>query len=658
MTSVPSMCARTSGVDAFTDYLPRLVNAYHRGLLVPFLGAGMSVAPNDAGCPMWGGFVQKLESEAGISAESADPIRRANYATRALRRKSENALIDAAREALYANSPEATEATRQLASLWWPLVLSTNYDDLFFRAYCPRNSTRLSAPADSYRTPTEASPGPNGEVGYEMRVLGRSVEDCDRVLLSLRETGLSLLWALHGFLANDTGDLQAVDESERERWKRLTSELVIGHESYQEIAHTAVHYRRAFSEVYRQRSFLFLGSSLTDPYVLGLFAEVQELYGRSSLPHFAMVVKGETDAEFLRSRFNILCIEYDRHEDLPELLKEMTNAIELGLTRGTRWEVTAGASCDATSGALAIEHSDLPLPSASVPGTTRQAAPPREACVVFGSASDGRQAGRGSLPFSPHVGEGIREAAARTSLPNLQDPSNWQEAAALSENPDFSSVLLELKPSGGEARASHAVVTAWRTLGTSSSATRDLRQISIATQAAMTWATANGFDEVHMPLLATGRGSPITGRTALIEMVRGYACWLRNHTSGRVRLVLHLRNKAALFELTSGRTDVVEILSSPSVLRFWLEVRGAGEGTRSAGTDRELMLCPASTTLESLLSASHLSLDKWSAEVDPPPIGPLYKLDKTDHLGSRLDQIGLVPGATLRFQRNRTPASE
>lgn len=600
------------------------------------------MAPNDAGCPSWNGFVAELENAAKVSSSTDDTVRRAHHATRALGRRSENALLDAVRNALYKSDPKATDATRQLASVWWPLVLSTNYDDLFFRAYCPPNAARLPVPRDFFQTPAGNQPGAGNAIGYEMRVLGRAVGDCDRVLLSLRETGPSILWALHGFLRKG---VSAQPGDQRDDWRRLESELVIGHESYQQIVHAAVHYRRAFGEVYRQRSFLFLGSSLSDPYLLGLFAEVQELYGRSSLPHFAMVCAEDkkVDVEFLKSRFNMRCIQYDKHDDLPELLKAMNAEIEEGATRGTRWEFAADRRQRGV-GRLAVEYSDLPLPLS--PGSRGTG---KGACIVFGSASDGSKKGNGSLPFGPHFGAGFRDALAADLLKHLQTPANWQQSDVFPANSEFAATLLELKPQAGESTMRYAVVTAWRTLG--ASAIRDLRQISVATQAALMWAATNGFDEVHMPLLATGSGSGIAGRSALIEMVRGYACWFKaSRVTRAVSLVLHLRNKAALFELSSGRTDIVEILSSPSMLRFWLEVSGAGEGSRAAGTDRELMLCDVSTKLKDVLDRAHLSFNEWSAEVDPPPTGGRYPLGP-GHLGHGLEEIGLVPGATLRFTR-------
>src|SRR5688500_8634315 len=71
------------------DALPRLTAAYHRGLLVPFLGAGMSASVY----PEWKGFVKALEKIAGslVDANSKDRdkhdlpdalIRRANSAIR------------------------------------------------------------------------------------------------------------------------------------------------------------------------------------------------------------------------------------------------------------------------------------------------------------------------------------------------------------------------------------------------------------------------------------------------------------------------------------------------------------------------------------------------------------------------------------------------
>jgi hypothetical protein len=287
---------------SFDVLLPRLITAHGRGLLVPFLGAGMSVGA----CPDWADFVKALEGEAGISDPSADDeaslkspalIRRVNAVLRILGREGPGRFADASRRVLYGFGDGRTtpDQTSALADIDWPLVLTTNYDDLFVRAY-----------AERLRRDTQA----NKRDPVALRVVGRDTPGCLRVLQSLDATTPATLWALHGFLGRVDGDLAGlgvhIDEPERR-----ALEVVAGHEEYRRIAHASVQYRRAFAEVCRRRSLLFLGASLADVYLMDLISEVQELHGFGAHPHYALVRAGDGhDPEFLRSRFNIVACEY------------------------------------------------------------------------------------------------------------------------------------------------------------------------------------------------------------------------------------------------------------------------------------------------------------------------------------------------------------
>jgi hypothetical protein len=76
----------------------QLVAAYDRGLLVPFIGAGMSVPVY----PLWGEFVTRLEQQAHIvsAAESRDLVQRAARAAHRLRHATGHHLANAVRKAL------------------------------------------------------------------------------------------------------------------------------------------------------------------------------------------------------------------------------------------------------------------------------------------------------------------------------------------------------------------------------------------------------------------------------------------------------------------------------------------------------------------------------------------------------------------------------
>ena len=126
----------------FETVLPRLLASYEAGRLVPFIGSGMSRTV----CTDWPTFVYRLEVAAsgpGVAAPEEGAardalIRRANNAVRALRAREPGAFERALAKALF-TAPDAPPAvpsqTTALARLWWPLVLSTNYDNCYAAAF-------------------------------------------------------------------------------------------------------------------------------------------------------------------------------------------------------------------------------------------------------------------------------------------------------------------------------------------------------------------------------------------------------------------------------------------------------------------------------------------------------------------------------------------
>jgi hypothetical protein len=120
----------------FDDILPRLAASYECGRLVPFIGSGMSIPA----CVDWKTLVENLEGAAAADGEperprgesSADLVRRANAAVRKLRARKPGAFLAAVKRAAVEGGDQGQEIppqTKALAELWWPLVLTTNYDN-------------------------------------------------------------------------------------------------------------------------------------------------------------------------------------------------------------------------------------------------------------------------------------------------------------------------------------------------------------------------------------------------------------------------------------------------------------------------------------------------------------------------------------------------
>ena len=102
----------------FQDVLPHIATLYRRGLLVPFIGSGMGFPA----CTSWKEFLRRLADET-VSALRPMPheLRATKY-----------------RNALLACDPAQTVApprkAKRLRQSYWPLVLTTNYDDLYWSA--------------------------------------------------------------------------------------------------------------------------------------------------------------------------------------------------------------------------------------------------------------------------------------------------------------------------------------------------------------------------------------------------------------------------------------------------------------------------------------------------------------------------------------------
>src|SRR5262249_24902451 len=140
----------------------------------------------------WRTFVKNLEEAATADGEperprgdsSTDLVRRANAAVRKLQARKRGAFLAEVKRAAVGDGDQGQKIppqTQTLAELWWPLVLTTNYDNVFEEAFA-RSFRRVE-----------------GTFAPEYSVVGRSPEDCQRVLNSLSTAGRSLIWALQGY---------------------------------------------------------------------------------------------------------------------------------------------------------------------------------------------------------------------------------------------------------------------------------------------------------------------------------------------------------------------------------------------------------------------------------------------------------------------------
>jgi hypothetical protein len=645
------MPALSHSIDFQREMRPLLVSAYERGRLVPFLGAGMSFPA----CQLWDGFLENLEKGNIRKAPPelrANPAARAHLACIALRNRLQSPEYwQRLREALKTDhSGEIPAQTEALARIWWPLVITTNYDDLFLTA-----SNRYTLSPSNRRSPRQP-----------MTVLGRHPLDCRRVLSSLTEPLITLddvpydegavpgeaaaarpvtsdvhsedsgryIWHIQGFLGG-----QADPSATPEQWakaprspglpspRRLLADLVVGHAEYRRAMNLEMHFRRSFGEVFRQRSFLFVGSSLSEDYFLNLFGEILELFGASSYPHFALVKRGSVEKRFLLERMNIMVCEYREHGELPSWLDSLRRAIDGERCRPVRWSFnlkspfwSAGRSHE---GDFSVVRSALPF--------FRRLE--KNECVAV-------SAGRGPNGV-PWVGFMIRATYLSRQIPGLD------RMLGQSRLPKGGYVTrLGRKP---------CYIVAARDPDLAGRGARSLKHVNPAVRALLNRALRDGFEVVHLQLLAAGRLQVFPATFSLIEIARAYGQWRRRHMSSNVRLVVYVVDPLVLFNVSTGRTQVQELLSVEPA-RFWVEV--ICENKQVVRIPVEF---PCGTQLCVILNMFRVPASQdWHVVVRPAPqrAEPGEARDTAALAGETMTELGVVPGSTLMLVDARPAGPE
>lgn len=300
--------------------LKTLTALYDRARLVPLIGSGMSMPA----CVSWQELVERLETESGVTEERAranDLIQRAMRAVQILRREGQD-VAAALRRALYSSeTPEIPAQSLALASIFWPLLCTTNYDDVYLRA----------------KLFFLRSLGSEREITIP-RLFGRSETDCRRILQQLNFPDGEVIWAVQGLVAPMDPSLAALVDDEFDQ-RQFAQELVIGHVEYRKATHRAPHFRRCFAELFRTRSLLFLGSGLTEHYFRSLFDEIIKLTGPPPHPHFALVPEGALDPQFMCQQHHIICETYPKqeHSHVTERLREFANYLKQDRARPSSW---------------------------------------------------------------------------------------------------------------------------------------------------------------------------------------------------------------------------------------------------------------------------------------------------------------------------------
>ena len=625
-----------------TNVFDQIVSGYRRGRIVPFIGAGMSAGV----CRGWESFVDALEAQAGPGGGSTDPIQRAAHAVWTIRARGER-LGDVVRAVLSnggGTSPPPPQ-TEALAALTWPLVVTTNYDDLYVEAahhaHLERNP-KLRTRQDRWLVP--------------LLLLGRSAADCQRVLTSLRQPDVPILWAVQGFVGGQARSRLGADANSadfyaesvadanpdyEQRTSALGNELVVGHAEYRRVALMSQPFRRAFAELHRSRSLFFLGSGLREHYFLDLFSEIVELYGLSPEPHFAILPRGQADTEFLRHYFGIWIHEIDDHRHLPHVLEEIGDP-DRGRPRSTCWIFSSAASSRLSIVREGLRQ--LPLP---------------QHCLVFSAGGRTTLKHPGNLKLS-----GIgREFLGRNGLDATETAFARVEGAEGSFSvwhhrccPAVLAVDVRIDPwseLGARVRPTDPRVRPIGPNAPTREATsrdrRDARGVPPAVEMLMEVTQKLGFVHAHTMLLSAGPLRTYPASRTIMQMVRGWSRWSSRAGDGAPDLSIYVVQPEVLRDLDSQRLDVHSCLMA-DVLDFWLEV------VMPDGQEQRLRVIESAHTrvVEMLASNDITNLDARLDVVPPPCLhwgGWTLRAVATweQHFGTSLtlETFGLLPGATL-----------
>ena len=578
--------------------LPRILATYEAGRLVPFIGSGMSAGV----CTDWSLLVHRLELAAQMTRQDDEArdalIRRANSAVRALRAR-EPGTFERELAAALITAPDAQPAvppqTTTLVRLWWPLVLSTNYDNCYATAF-------------QHRFPDA-----------QLAIVGRSSEDCQRILNSLSMPGRPLLWALQGYL-----DVPHRGRPTRLGDADLRKELVVGHEEYRRVTYRDLHFRRAFAEVFRHRSLLFLGSGIQETYLQELFGEVLEQYGPTTRPHYAFLPEGEVDPDFMLARFQIVVVQYakDAHEEVRLRLDALADAV----SESPRAPVAWSWGRIARSGQHWDSIPDLEIVRGPLPGPSSPAASVEE-CLAVSAGGNGR-----AFFFSA----GIRAAMASWGVPNGAQPDFVSKYLGMYEDKRVYAVRAR-RPGADERSLEDIFQAALALFGHVQDRYRCIRMQLLAT---------GGRDKIDVPQ-AKWQVRWYPERFSLIQIVRAWAKWRKDDGNPNCRLALYLVQEAVYQDIASGRIDMLELLSCQDI-RFFVEV-----ATDRGEVERRLFQSLPDRSLGDIMRDVQLSPEHWTFELTPPASldEPPVRL-LSENLDLTLAALGVVPGSTLHFRRD------
>ncbi|WP_198370410.1 SIR2 family NAD-dependent protein deacylase [Roseomonas rosulenta] len=564
----------------FDEVLPSLRAARRAGKLVPFLGAGIS-RPE---CRGWPDFIQALYREfdesPGTAVRGDDPeglYRAADRVAAWLRLRSSKDRQDILQQALHARTPpEPPDQAKALAEFVWPLILTTNYDEVVPRAY---------------------SQNPAKEKNLSPLLLGRSPEDCAQVVRSLDTLAAPIVWYLQGYVGDSSPSRSLLDE------------VVIGHQQYQEAINAGTTFRRAFSEIYRRRSLLFIGSGLAESYFVNLISETMFSLGPSTQPHYALFCdadnNGRLDPEFIAVRLGITPVRYGKaHGELPEALRQIASDASTTL-HGTRVPGLTSVSYAIPRASMTEISTPTELSTLDVEiRNSRLPTPAERTCVILSVGRDPE----GGI-FVPACGQ-----QATSFLEAYLGSNNWS-TAELVDNPGLPQGRMWRVVSDGKRRS--AFLLAGRDVNEKlDRQARSLAAITEATHQALKKVEALGFTKALMGLLAAGPSrtdEPPYCLVAQLSGIRAFAAESRKRGAGLRSVAIHIIDDHAWSALMQGRIPVLDLLTS-ELARVLVRVRAPG-----GSVEEFAVSVPHDHTIDDVLRMYRISGKNIEIEARPSP---------------------------------------
>jgi hypothetical protein len=595
---------------SFWEILSHLAMLQRQGVLVPLIGSGMSVPA----CVAWKPFVislaaklkvpipRELEDDQAIKdfyaaakkanisipkalqgAENANQsvllIRLADQVMEAFRPYSLEHRRDAIRDALNrqpSKFQDIPKQTRALAKIAWPLVMTTNYDDLYWVAATEtaKNVPKLPVP----------------------EIVGRGLDDCHRVLDSLGSLSPPIFWALQGFLGGVATPLDNVIPN-HDRQDELTEQVVLGHQQYQAVINGEPHFRRAFAEVLRRRCVLFLGSGLLEDYFVNLLSEIVHNHGTGSFLHFALFSADKKDlfnTSFLERRLGIKPIFYDKHEEVPEFLSALA-AITTEKHEGRPAEARSIVTGRPRSLSIEIDRPALPERPLTVvihDQGLRFPDPKKKECSAVSMGRDAHD-----LPIHGPQAKGHMKGKVESF-----SPEKWERKGSYTyryPGTDVFGIVSRLPVKGGEIDQS------------------DLTIIPESVHETLSCMDQDGgeFKTALLGAVASGENAPWHQIHPFAQMLRGIRQFaLETKAKNLQRIEICLVGFQVWNEVIAGRTPVAQLLTTDLISQKVIF-------ESPDGSTETIFVNNPVTTLGELMQACPADRNDWRPEIVPTPTG-------------------------------------